>query len=116
MRLPRITMRRWMLVVAVIGVLLATFEAGRRWERASSSIPAPRYIRNDRGGSADNPGVNSEQLLISRTVRRARLRALGLDPDRPVGREMREGSTSVDLLPGLGDSIKHCLSQSCGRE
>ena len=84
MRLPRMTTRRWMLVVAVIGVLLATFEAGRRWERASSSIRAPRYIRGDHGGAAAS-GIKSEPLLEFRSIRRARMRALGLDPDRPEG-------------------------------
>ena len=40
MRLPRVrfTLRRLMLVVAIVSALLAAFEAGRRWER-SRSVP-----------------------------------------------------------------------------
>ena len=36
MRLPRVrfTLRRLMLVVAIVAALLTAFEAGRRWERS----------------------------------------------------------------------------------
>jgi hypothetical protein len=50
-----LTMRRMMLVVAIVGILLASFEAGRRWERASSSttvgmtIPSQTYRFDDVG-------------------------------------------------------------------
>jgi hypothetical protein len=42
MRLSLMTLRRWIIAVAIIGALLAAFEAGRRWER--SGTVAPRYV------------------------------------------------------------------------
>jgi hypothetical protein len=37
---------KMMIAVAVIGALLATFEAGRRWERASHSTPVGMTVRS----------------------------------------------------------------------
>jgi hypothetical protein len=42
----RFSTGRMMIAVAIIGVLLATFEAGRRWERVSSSTPVGVTIRS----------------------------------------------------------------------
>jgi hypothetical protein len=37
----RFTVRRLMVVVAVVALLLGTFEAGRRWERAMRAVEVP---------------------------------------------------------------------------
>jgi hypothetical protein len=58
----RFGMGKMMIAVAVIGALLATFEAGRRWERASHStrvgvtIRSTPYLRDDvaSGHSSDS--------------------------------------------------------------
>jgi hypothetical protein len=54
MKLPRLrfTMRRMLVVVAIVAALLASFEAGRRWERGASvgiTLPSQSYLNDDLG-------------------------------------------------------------------
>jgi hypothetical protein len=55
----RFTVRRLMVVVAILAALLASFEAGRRWERMGSgvTIPATPYLADDVSAGPPAPSL-----------------------------------------------------------
>jgi hypothetical protein len=63
MKLPRFrfTVRRMMVAVAILAGLLASFEAGRRWERMGSgvTIPATPYLADDVPAGPPTPSLPS---------------------------------------------------------
>lgn len=55
MAYPRTSLRHLMVAVAIIAILLAVFEAGRRWERAKAQPLGVRFSPNIRFDSRFTP-------------------------------------------------------------
>ncbi len=62
MRRPRLTVRGLVIAVAVVAVLLGTFEAGRRWERREMRQYDLGYI-DIRGDVIVRPKPSSTQIV-----------------------------------------------------
>jgi hypothetical protein len=85
MRLPRMTTRRWMVVVVVASLLLGAFVTLRRaahfMRLAAAHEALAQLLRSSTGQSADPKGADHNERLAKKYQRAAARPWLAIEPD-----------------------------------